>query len=77
MYLRYEIKVALDTNNIQRLLLVLRHPTFNLGHVDYTIARQYMESLKTFRREHSGTFEGIQWSVITHTIQGNYYVKGV
>ena len=69
--MRYEIDAALDANDIQRLLVVLRNPALNLGTVNPDMAREYMTSLKTFRTEHSGTFIGIQWSLITQILQGN------
>ena len=71
MYLRYEIDAALDANNIQRLQVLLRNPTFHLGTVDSKTAREYMITLKTFRTQHSGSFVGIQWSSVTKTLQGN------
>ena len=71
MYLRYEINAALDANDIQRLQAVLRNPAFNLGTVDSKTAREYMVTLKTFRTQHSGSFVGIQWSIVTQTLQGN------
>ena len=65
------MNAALDANSIEKLLVVLRHPIFNLGTIDNALAIQYMASLKTFRTEHSGTFEGMQWNLITQTLQGN------
>ena len=73
--MRFEIKLALDTNNVQRLLVALRHPTFDIGTVDLKIARQYMESLKTFRTKHSGTLDFLQWWFIKQTVKGNTYFK--
>ena len=69
------MNAALDANDVERLLVVLRHPTFDLGTVDIDIARQYMISLKTFRTEHSGTFVDVQWSSIIDTVQGNVSEK--
>ena len=67
------MNAALDANNIERLVVVLRHPIFDLGTVDTKLAREYMTSLKTFRTGHSGTFMDIQWDLITQTLQGNNY----
>ena len=69
--MRYELNAAIDANNIEKLVVVLRHPVFNLGTVDNKIAREYMVYLKKFRTEHSGTFVGIQWNLVTQTLQGN------
>ena len=73
--MRYEINAALDANDVERLLVVLRHPTCHLGTVDTKMATQYMASLKKFRTENSGTFMDIQWSSITHTLQGKISLK--
>ena len=64
------MNAALDANDVERLLVVLRHPIFYLGTVDIDMARQYMISLKTFRTEHSGTFMDVQWTSITDIFQG-------
>ena len=69
------MNAALDANDVERLLAVLRHPTFGLGTVDIDMARQYMISLKTFRTEHSGKLVGIQWNLITKCIQGNNIIN--
>ena len=74
-YLKYELNAAIDANNIENLVVILRDPVFNLGTVDNKIAREYMAYLKKFKTEHSGTSAGIQWSLLTQTLQGNIKKK--
>ena len=72
------MNAALDgAGDVERLIVILSNPEFNLGTVSYKMAREYMESLKIFRTENSGTFEGMQWSILTQTLQGNNSKKAL